>query len=280
MIECNTPGRSLRVVLFALVSGCSAGAVLAEDLVPPRAQSDEQISVWVNNATLDMFVSQLAGMTGRRAEIGDGVEGKISGRFNGSLVDTLNTLSEQHQILFDLDQSVLGVAPESAQTSTMIASSSVNDEVLQSSLNTDGLTGNEIEIRKDEIVVSGHPNFVKRFARLVTTAVADAGKDTEISQATSEGSATETLAGSAAAAVPAELETDSTADLASKQVTNEATNEAINKRQMVEQVTDATANVITEQAAEESLSGGGSDTATSAAPVFRWVTDIPGYDTF
>ena len=260
--ESKTPLCSICAVVLAVASVWSAGTVHAEDVVPARAQSDEQISVWANNATLELFVSQLAGMTGRRAAIEQGVEGRVSGRFNGTMVDALNAVSEQHQMLFDLDQNVLSVAAESARSSAIIPlSGSSIDDVLKSSMSSDGLTGNEIELRKDEVVVSGHPDFVKRVAGLVTTAVADAGQETDVQQAASERPASEALA-DPAAAMPAETESASTLDTASS-----------------EQVTDAAASIMIEQDAEASSRGSGSDTAGSA-PRFRWVTDIPGYETF
>lgn len=271
MIKPNKSGCFLRIVLLVLVSASAAGVAHAEDVVPAREQSDEKISVWANNATLEVFVSQLAVMTGRRVEIEDGLEARVSGRFNGSMVDTLNAVTEQHQMLFDLDQNVLGVVAESARSSATIPlNGSSIDEALQASLSFDGLAGNEIQLRDDEVLVSGHPQFVKRVAKIVATSVADAGQKLDTEQAPGQQVSVESLTVENLLDSALDASADSNAALPSEPGLTS------------ERVIDAAATVMLEQAADESLSEGTSDavTASPSPRPIRWVTDIPGFETF
>lgn len=270
MMKSKKPGCYFRIALLAVVSSCSVALVHAEDIVPGVEQSDEQVSVWAKDASLELFVSQLAGMTGRRTAIASGLEGRVSGRFNGSMVDTLNTVSEQHQMLFDLDKNVLGVVAESARENAKVPlTGSSIDDVLQGSLSSVRLRGNEIELHEDAVVVSGHPEFVKRVAKLVATSVADARPDSDPPKATDEPALVDPVA-----EVLADAATEASADsLSALPSESETYIES-------EQVTDAAASVMLEQAEEESLAGDVSDTTASSPRAIRWVTDIPGFDTF
>ena len=137
-------------------------------ITPPEFQSDARISVWVNDAPLSVFVTQLASITGRDVSIEGNVSGKVSGRFNGSMADTLLAMSDQFPVIFDMNSSSLSVVPESAKTTATVAlgDSVVDDELLKTMM-SDMLTGNAIDVREGEVVISGHPSFVKRVAGTV-----------------------------------------------------------------------------------------------------------------
>lgn len=231
---------SFSTTVLALLCCVGASAVSAEDIVPAKVQSDAQISVWVNNASLDVFVSQLAVITGRDASIDGELQGQVSGRFNGTMIDTLNTVGERFPILFDLDDSILGVVAETKRTNATIALGEVAlDEQVKGSLLSGMLPGNSVDIREDEVVVSGHPSFVNRIAKVVTLAVARS----------------EPIAISA----------------------------GDDKVQTLEPVFDVAAQEILDEAALEILAVEPSVTAStsqSSSGEIRWVTDIPGYETF
>lgn len=281
-MKTNNPGCYLRVAFLVFVCGCSAVVAHAEDVVPARAQSDAQISVWANNAPLELFISQLAGMTGRRVAIEGTLDGQVSGRFNGTMIDTLNAVREQHQMLFDLDQKVLGVVADSERSSATIAlGGSSIDDVLPTSLSSVSLEGNEIQLREGEVVVSGHPEFVQRVAKLVTTSIADAGQKSDIQRATDEPSLSAEVPVDPVAEVSADSATDVPVDAVAEAPAEVAAALPPPEADTAfEPVADAAASVILEQAAEESLSGDASDTAASSPQPILWVTDIPGYETF
>jgi len=175
----------------------------AEDAVPPDSQSDERLSVWVDNATLSVFVSQLALLTGRQATVDESVEGRISGRFDGSMSETLGTVTEQYPVLFDMDDTTLGVVPETDRSSATVSlGDSRLNEQLQTELLAGLLPGNSIDIRDSDIVIHGHPSFVKRMGDIgndIQSAVVDVAAsvmvedlvakepDTGISEASSSG---------------------------------------------------------------------------------------------
>jgi len=48
----------------------------------------------------------------------------------------------------------------------------------------------------------------------------------------------------------------------------------------IEPVTDAAASVLVEQAVEESSANDADETTALSPREIRWVTDIPGFDTF
>ena len=77
-------------------------------------QSDESLNLWVDDAPLDLFLSQLALITGRKLIIdGDIDNQQLTGKFNGSMNDTLTDVSEQLQVVFELDDQYIGVVPKS-----------------------------------------------------------------------------------------------------------------------------------------------------------------------
>ena len=236
-------------VVFALSTGIS---VLAadnddnDDVVPPELQSDEQISVWVDDASLGLFVSQLATITGREAQVEGDMTATVSGIFNGSMLDALSEVREQTPVIFDMDETRLAVVPESARSMTTVTlGTTAADDQLLKTLMTDMPPGNDILVRDGEALISGHPAFVERTAETMTVAF---GKIEKVENA-------------AKAAEAAIGEKAAKADLTEPVVADAATQVMLR-----EDVAVSDASVQTE-------------TASTPRPI-RWVTDIPGYDTF
>ena len=222
----------------------------AEDAVPPDSQSDERLSVWVDNATLSVFVSQLALLTGRQATVDESVEGRISGRFDGSMSETLGTVTEQYPVLFDMDDTTLGVVPETDRSSATVSlGDSRLNEQLQTELLAGLLPGNSIDIRDSDIVIHGHPSFVKRMVKTVTSAVAKLA--------------------------PADPLLSSDDDVS-------AQGDIGNDIQSA--VVDVAASVMVEDLVAKEPDTGISEASSSgesqASRDIEWVTDIPGFDTF
>ena len=216
------------VVIITVLFGSSVLAADGDDkdnVVPPERQSDERISVWVDDASLGIFVSQLATITGREARIEGDMTATVSGIFNGSMLDALEEVREQTPVIFDMDETSLAVVPESARSSaTVVLGTTTSDDQLLKTLMTDMPPGNDILLRDGEAFISGHPAFVERTANTMIVAFAK----TDL---------TEPVVVSAAAKV-----------------------------MQSEDVTEPDESVQTE-------------TASAPKPI-RWVTDIPGFDTF
>ena len=136
--------------------------------------NEAEVNIWVDNASLNLFVKQLANISGKTPQIDGVLPGIISGRFNGSVKQTLNTLSDQYPVLFDVEGDVLRAVDKSAISNVSIAMTDVAlDDVFKSELDDNLLPGNDIEFREDSIRVSGHPSFVKRSASRITAELAD-----------------------------------------------------------------------------------------------------------
>ncbi|MFK7861757.1 MAG: hypothetical protein AB8B64_23275 [Granulosicoccus sp.] len=254
---------TVRTLLFALA--CCAGSnglVYAEDVVPSKDQSDDQINVWVDNAPLELFISQLALITDRDVSIDGELSGQVSGRFNGSMIDTLGAVGKQFPVLFDLDDGVLGAVADSNRSSATIALGDIalGDE-MEAALLDDVLPGNELQIRPAEVIISGHPAYVGRVAKVLLSAVARS--DTKAIAAISTTTAASVVEENAAVADPK----------VSEPVVGKAT---IGKA----------AQMILDEAAQEVEDAKPADTTTASVVAetttteIRWVTDIPGYETF
>ena len=263
-------GSYARTVVFALICGCSVSALQAEENVSDQVNGDEQISVWANNASLELFVSQLPGMTERNISIASDLEIRVSGRFNGSMVDALNALSEEHQMLFDLDENMLSVVAESArENATVPLTGSSIEDVLQRSSSFGKLRGNDVKSRESDVLISGHPEFVRRVAKLVATSVAD----------TRPADDTHQLSDDRGVVDPVEQDLAITKVLAPVDPLSGLLPES-DTAFNIEPVTDAAASVLVEQAVEESSANDADETTALSPREIRWVTDIPGFDTF
>lgn len=170
MKNCNSHPKQLYTAI-CLLTGLlltGAGTVLADDT------DDAAVNIWVDNANLNLFIKQLASISGRTPQIEGVLPGIISGRFNGSMEETLNDLSDNYPVLFDVEEDVLRAVDKSALSNVSIA---MTDAALadgfKSQLDSGLLPGNSIEFGEEAIRVSGHPSFVKRSASLITAELAD-----------------------------------------------------------------------------------------------------------
>ena len=249
--------------LLALV----ASPVFAQnnDLVPAREQSDSQLSVWVNNASLDLFVEQLASLTGRDVSIEGDLQGEVSGSFNGSMVETLGEVSQQFPVLFDLDDKTLGAVPVAMSTrSTISMGDTVLDAPMQQAMLADLLPGNALEFDDEQVIVSGHPDFVERTVAEVNLAMAGPQQEESAVVASSANDGSETAASETAIDNGSEAAIEPSIGAAINQE-----DEVAEPRVNLEQVAGGDEEIIAE-----------TDATTSADRTIRWVTDIPGFDTF
>lgn len=257
--------RILSTVLLASATVLAGSLSSAQDILPSAQQDDDQLSVWADNVSLRTFVSQLAGIAGREAVIEGELTGQVSGRFDGSLADTLSTVGEQFDVLFDLDEGTLGVVSEAARSSAIIALGGASiDEQTRESLMSELLPGNDVKVREGEVAVVGHPGFVQRIVRQVSTIVGGAGQEISVEITPLD--------------LAADLGLENGQLLQAAPSTSTPTGE--NASQSSVEVVDAAAQEMLDEVKDESGDvGSENETASKPAPI-RWVTDIPGYETF
>lgn len=152
----------LLVILFSFFA--ARGSAYAQQLSVEDARS-AKVDVWVDDAPLNLFIEQLAHMTGRVAEVQEGLNGKISGRFNGSMADTLGAVHSQFPVLLFLDDKTLGIVDEEQLVSaTIMTGEGILDPETASDLMDGLLPGNSVDVRAGEVFVRGHPTFVNQMA--------------------------------------------------------------------------------------------------------------------
>lgn len=252
----------LALVLVAAVSVSGAAAHASEDDKTLPAKPDATtLNVWVDKAPLNLVVDQLARISGREAEISGELEGEVSGRFNGTVSDALTRLSEDHEAVFDLQEDTLAAVPAGSASHVSIALDGMSvSEAMRTSLEAQAVQGNRVEFREDSVRLSGHPEFVKRLAIDITNLSSKSEQEEQRRQERLEQARAEPAqqADDAVSEVPE-------AELAIEEVATQLTTRDAGAQAMLEDIQD-------EQKPE-------SDRAALAKPI-RWVTDIPGFNTF
>ncbi len=243
------------LVVFATVSQADTAVPASGDVTPGHSAADTEISFWVDAAPLELVIRQLAFQSNRIVELEEPEkteqvaeaeevtespgfdEALVSGRFSGTLGSTLERLSMDYPVTFDLDGETLRVMKGAARSNVSIAMLSTTfDEAFRNELLESSGAGNSVEFRDDAVRVSGHPAFVKRQSGYITKALSSAE-----ARLNAESETTTTAAADAT----------SVADSGSAQVLADIQDEG-------------------KPPAEQ---------ANLSRPI-RWVTDIPGYNTF
>lgn len=235
---------SLLCMLLPLSPAASAQTSALAESVPGSAQSEQaQIILWFDAAPLDLVITRLADISGRAVET-DGVPlMRVSGRLNGSLEDALEALSVRHPVLFDVtDDTLSATSSEFVTNVSILAPSQDLDEAFKRQLLDHRGAGNQLEFRDDSVRVSGHPAFVGRTAMLINKTIIDPGLR------------------------------DST-----QGAMNSARSPAENPLPGAAATLDAGAGELLADIRDEAKAP--AEQATLVRPI-RWVTDIPGFDTF
>ena len=233
----------------------AAGPVLADTSDASTEQTGDtapEVSLWVKQAPLSLVVRQLAELSGREAVIDGTLDAPVSARFSGDVQQALSDLSTNYPVLFDIDEGTVNATAGEAASSVSVAV--VSDELsddFRNSLFEALAPGNDVEIRSDAIRISGHPDFVKRVSGLVARTWADNG-----------------------ARVPVEPDGEIAIGAALAGIASDANS-----------ADEAAAEVVIDSGSDEMLADMAdeekppADQAVLSKPI-RWVTDIPGYDTF
>lgn len=236
------------VIAAMLCTGAQAASTNPEE-VEHTLPNNPEINIWVDRAPLELMVGQLAQESGRQINVKGELKGQVSGRFTGSVSDTLAALSSTHSILFNLTDDTLQAISKDAQSSVSIALSGPQlDEQFVASLSSESLLGNTVEFRDDSVRISGHPEFVTKVTQLITSAIAENIGTKRVNSGGSAELSVQNLNSSLAAM-------DTT----------------------IQPVVDAGAQVMLEDILDESLPE--TERAALSKPI-RWITDVPGYTTF
>ena len=249
-----------RVLLLGLSAmGVSACSVASEEL-------DPTVDMWVNDAPLSVVIGQLAELSGKSVAITGPIEGQVSGRLSGTLTDTLGSLSEQHGVLFDLQgESLSATSGQALSKVSIVMAGAELDEALKHSVQDELMPGNAIEIQDKLVKLSGHPDFVKRVAKRLTTELAVSRADESIQSPVDE-----------AVVVDAESVTPPVV-VAPRVVVEAAPVKSIVIAPTVAAIDDAGAEAMLVDIETEKSPD--SDAVTDNESI-DWVTDIPGFSTF
>ena len=243
------------LVLLTTASQADTAASVSANAKAGISAADTRVSFWVDAAPLALVIRQLAFLSNKNVVIEDPVEVEevaeaeavatgpgfdealVSGRFSGSLGSTLEKLSADYPVTFDLDGETLRAMKGATRSNVSIAMLSTTfDDAFRNELIASSGAGNLVDFREDAVRVSGHPAFVKRQSEYITSALASAGARLNAESVTTSAESTEAT---------------SMADSGSAQVLADIQDEG-------------------KPPAEQ---------ANLSKPI-RWVTDIPGYNTF
>lgn len=262
---------TVRGLFQYLVVGALSLAALpvdAEEALAVPANGDTSVNLWVDRAPLELFIAELAATIGLEVDIEAPLEGQVSGVFNGRLSDALLAVGEQHLLLFDVDEQVLGALPESARSNASVALVNVDlDDSAALALFDNLLPGNTVDLRDDMITVSGHPSFVRRAARFVTTEVSLA----EQAQPKFTLDLSLDLVGDEEAQTDVAIVDDADVEIADVGITGVDTEV---------DVIDVAAQIMLEDPTEPDLGVQQAQQEQSTSRKIEWVTDIPGFNTF
>jgi len=137
----------------------------------------EPVSIWVDNAPLELVVDQLASLSGRQFHTDGKLEGQVSGSFSGTLEMTLRTIAQSYPLLFDIRPEQLSVVDINNRSSTTIALGQIKlDETTKQALLADVPFGSDVVIREADVLISGHPDFVIRTADALTMYLTETSK--------------------------------------------------------------------------------------------------------
>lgn len=132
------------------------------------------LNVWANKAPASLVIQQVAELGGRELDAAEPLEGTLTGQFSGTVVEALGEIADQVPVVFDMDKSTLSVmGAHEKKVSSIVSGDNRLDDAMRTELTSNLMPGNEVVFHENEVIVSGHPNFVKRTAQVITGALAD-----------------------------------------------------------------------------------------------------------
>lgn len=132
------------------------------------SESNDDLDLWMHRAPLTMVVEQIAMVSGKSVEITGVLEGRVTGRFSGSLTEALSSLTASQEVLFDLQGNTLFAISNRAWSNVSFALPEKDSaDSLLKKLQEIASPGNSVAVLGGKVTVSGHPGFVKRIVRKI-----------------------------------------------------------------------------------------------------------------
>jgi len=109
------------------------------------------------------FLNYLSQATGFRLIADTSMNINVNGAFSGTLRDIINALSNQYPVLFHIGEDTISVASESSfvKRAILISNSNYSSEALLTNLRAKLSPGNFVNRQNNQLIVGGHPEFVK-----------------------------------------------------------------------------------------------------------------------
>jgi len=156
--------KSLRSKAFALTAWLCVTSTMAF-----ATNLEQRIEFWVHEAPLSVVIEQIANLTGRSVDISGAIEGKVSGTFDNSLLETLTSFSGDYQLLFDLDADTLYAIKNHAKSVASVeVFSAKRTQEIQDEWRAESLPGSRFDITDGRVKLSGHPAFVHRITQALS----------------------------------------------------------------------------------------------------------------
>ncbi len=118
----------------------------------------------LSDMDLVSFLSYLSDAAGYQLVADTSIEISVDGAFNGTLRDTINALSHQYPILFYISEDTISVVPETSfvKSVVLLPEENYSPEVFLTDLRTKIPPGNFVNREDNQLIVGGHPDFVRR----------------------------------------------------------------------------------------------------------------------
>jgi len=124
-----------------------------------------QVSYQFHLSDMDIvsFLNYLSQAAGYRLLADTSIDINLNGAFSGTLREIIENLSNQYPVLFYVSEDAISIVPESSFTKTVVLVSDDNysSETFLAEVRTDLPPGNFINREDNQLIVGGHPDFVK-----------------------------------------------------------------------------------------------------------------------
>lgn len=118
----------------------------------------------LSDMDLVSFLSYLSEAAGYQLVADTSIDISVDGAFNGTLRDTINALSHQYPVLFYISEDTISVVPETSfvKSVVLLPEENYSPEIFLTDLRTKIPPGNFVNREDNQLIVGGHPDFVRR----------------------------------------------------------------------------------------------------------------------
>jgi len=118
----------------------------------------------LSDMDLVAFLSYLSDAAGYQLVADTSININVDGAYSGTLRDTINALSHQYPVLFYVSEDTISVVPESSFVKSVVQLTEDNysPEAFLTDLRSKIPPGNFVNREDNQLIVGGHPDFVRR----------------------------------------------------------------------------------------------------------------------